>query len=797
MINNYFKIAWRTLWKDKFYSAINVLGLSIAAAAFLLVMNYVRFEKSYEDFHINADNIFRLTLDLYKGSEYVVTDCETYAPLGPALKSQMPEVVNYVRVQDLGACEISSDKKSFLTEKTYAADPTIFSVFTLVFIKGDRNSALTAPNQAVITETIAKKIFGNTNVIGKTLKLNAEQVVIAGVIEDVPQNTHLKFDFLIPFNAIQKLGFDLNSWGGNNNYTYLQMAPHTNLAAFNRKLMDFSKGKLKNEIVTAEPIKNIHLYSHKTFEPDVNGDAKTVNFLSIISFLIILTGAVNYINLTTARSAERTKEVGIRKILGSSRTSLLKHFFTESLVINVLSLILAIILIRLFEPFYSLIIGQTISKSIFSSPAFWIMIALLFISNNLLSGVYPAFVFSSVKPASVTVRNFTGSLKGKLIRKSLVVGQFTIALIVLSTSIIIYQQLYFVRHQNLGLNMNEVLIVKGPTLNNSDSLQRKMGQAFKNELLNVPGIKKVALAGSLPGLSLRFLNTQSNVTRYGEDASPGYNYYLYGIDANFIPAMQINLVAGHNFISGFANKDEVIINEEASRLLGFKRPEEAIGQKIKVNSGPITDAVVVAVIKNYHQQSLKGTQLPMIHWYSEDPAHYYALKINSANIHKTISDIKKVWQKNFSGHAMEYYFLDDMFNEQYKSDIQFGKIINVFSVFTLFITCLGLLGLTAYNTLKRTKEIGIRKVLGASAHGIAALLSRDFLKPIGIAMIIAMPLSWFIMNKWLQSFAFRISISLWIFLLTDVVAILFAIVTVSFQSIKAALANPVKSLRTE
>lgn len=798
MLSIYFATAWRSIWKNKFFSFVNILGLSVATAAFLLLINYIQFERSYEKFHRNADNIYRLTLDLYKGSEFVVTDCETYPAMGPAFKSSMPEVLNYTRMQDIGESEVNYQQKALLISRIYAADPSLFEVFNIEFLKGDKKSALSTPLQTVITESTARKFFGTVDVIGKTLNIQQQSVAIGGVVKDIPENTHLKFDMLLPFTLLEKWGYDLNSWGGNNNYTYLLMKPGTNLSAFNDKLKQFSRQRLKQEIVTAEPIKTIHLYSNKTFEPDVNGNARTVNFLLLVAFLIIFIGSANYINLTTARAAEKSKEAGLRKVLGSSRKSLIALFFIESFIINILAFFVAMILIQLALPFYASLVGEAARNALFLSRTFWITAAALFVLNTLLSGIYPAFTLSSVKAVVVTTRNFTTSLKGSFLRKALVVGQFAVALIVLSAAVIIYQQLQFVQRQNLGMNINEVLVLRGPQLNDSDSTTWNAGSVFKNRLRELPGVKNVAIAGSLPGLGLNTLNTRTNVRRFEEDTYSGTNYYLYGVDAGFLQTMDIHLLAGNNFSPiSTENKDKVLINEEAARLLGFSSPLAALNQRIRIEPGNERSVTVIGIMKNYHQQSLKESKIPIIHWFSERAGDYYAIKVNTTDVQKTVAAIENTWKETFSGHVFDYFFMNEMFNRQYKGDVQFGKIINLFSIFTLFITILGLLGLASYDTSRRKKEIGIRKVLGASTTGILTLLSKDFLKLILIAIIIAVPLCWFALSKWLQNFAYRVEINWLVFAATGMLVIIIALLTISLQSAKAALINPVKSLRSE
>ncbi|GGH60344.1 putative ABC transport system permease protein [Filimonas zeae] len=792
----FLKTAWRSLWKNKFYTGINLLGLAAATLAFLLLVNYVQFERSYEHFHEKADNIYRLTLDMYRGNEKYNTDCETYPPLGPMLKSNYPEVVDYVRLQDMGTYEMKGPDKSLRASATYAADPSVFTVFNFPLLKGDARTALNTPGQVVISARTAKAMFGSTDIIGKTLALNGQPAVISGVMADIPANTHLRFDLLLPIAELTKMGWDLNTWGGNNNYTYVLTKPHLNLAEFNEKLKALSKARLQNEYVVAQAVKDIHLYSHKNFEPDINGDATVINYILIVAFLIILIGAANYINLTTAHAAGKKQEAGLRKILGASRFNLTRMFFAESLLINLLAMVLALVFTAIMRPFYASLVGYPSAALLFRTPTFWITTLLLFIVNCILSGVYPALVLSAVKTAAATARQFTGSLKGAALRKVLVVGQFTVALIVLSAAVIVYQQMYYVKHRQLGMNIEKILVMRGPELAGTDSVLAGKGKVFKNQLLQVKGVEQVAMTVSLPGLQLSSLCTQTDVHRQGSTENTGFNYYLYGVDENFVPLMNMQLVAGENYRAG-SQHNQLLLNEEACRVLGFANAADAIGQKLDINSGCVKNGTITGVIKNYHQQSLKQAQIPVIHWYHNAPCNYISIKVNAENLHQTMAAVENTWNSAFPDHVLEYFFLDDMFNQQYKSDLQFGKIINFFSFFTLFITCLGLLGLTAFSIAKRSKEISIRKVLGASAQSIIALLSKDFLLLILIAIVIAVPVCWYAMHHWLQSFSYRISINGWIFVLTGIAALLLALLTIGLQAARAAMANPSQNLKSE
>ncbi|WP_298735825.1 ABC transporter permease [uncultured Chitinophaga sp.] len=793
MQHHHLRVAWRNLWKDRFYSIINISGLALAAAAFLLIIHYAGFEYSYENGYKKADNIYRVTLDLYKDGAYVVTDCETHPPMGPELKQQMPEVRDFARMQNMDLCEIINPPATAIrTDRVYAADPSVFSIFNYEFIKGNPAKALRGDMEAILTETTARKLFGNADPLGQALGFRGKTLTVTGVIRDLPPNTHLKIDMLVPFSIVQQFGINVDSWQGNNNYTYLEMAPHTNLAAFNRKLKAFSlaKKELRDKIFTAEPIKQIHLHSKKTFEPEVNGDARTVQFLLTVAFLILLIGTVNYVNLTTARAAERLKEASIKKILGASRFTLIRQFFTESVIINLLACTLALLIIQLAQPYYMQLTGMPARIRIFNSASFWYYVAGLFVLNCLLSGVYPSIALSAAKAVHALNRSFTNALKGGALRKILVIAQFTVACIVLVTSIIVQKQLHFMRNQELGMNLDGVLAIRGADLD-KDSTSTLL---YKQELLQLPGVKKVSLAGAVPGLPVSDLSTTSWVTIAGQHQTSSFNYYVYPIDADFLPAMNMQLAAGKNFIAGTPNNNKVIINEEAARKLGFQNAEAAVGRKVAIFG---QEMEVTGVVKNYHQLSLKEALLPIIHWYYEGNTTLFVIKADTRSMSRTISAAEEKWKQYFKAHPFEYRFADDQFNQQYQSDTRFGQIVNIFSLFTVFITCLGLLGLTAYSVSRRTKEIGIRKVLGASVTGIIHLLTKDFIRLVIAAVIIATPFAWYAMQQWLQNFTYRIDIPWWAFVITGALLAAVAVVTVGLQSLKTALANPVNSLGKE
>jgi putative ABC transport system permease protein len=523
----------------------------------------------------------------------------------------------------------------------------------------------------------------------------------------------------------------------------------------------------------------------------VNGDAQTVQFLLVVALLILLIGAINYVNLSTARAAERAKEVGIRKTLGSSQASLIGQFLTESLLVNGLAFAGALLLIYLVAPFYQTLIGKPVPVNFFQSPGFWKMVVVLFAGSNLLSGLYPALVLANASPALVTTRHFTGSAKGGFLRKGLVISQFAASFVLLVGTTVVYQQVRFMRSQDLGLKPEQMLVVEGPVFGKEDSLGWRKTEVFRKQLLQSAAVTAVSQSGAVPGVSMHELSTTTGITRLGANQKSGFNFYYYGIDAHFIPTLQIELAAGRNFHADSPNKDQVIINEEAARVLGFQSPAAAIGQRISFNQ-----AMVVGVVKNYHQRSLKDPHMPMIHYHA-NAGNFYSVKLRTADLHGTIAGVEQTWKELFPGQSFHYQFLDQLFDQQYRADLQFERLAALFSVLTVLVACLGLLGLASYNTLLRTKEIGIRKILGATVGQLVVLLSADLLKLVGLAVVLGSPVAWYVTRKWLENYAYRIGLGWEVFALAGGLALLIALLTVSYQSVKSALANPVDSLRSE
>lgn len=803
MLKNYISIAYRNLLKSKAFSLVNILGLAIGMAVFLSIVHYVRFERSYEDFHTNADNIYRITLDLYNGSEYLVTDCETHAAMGPILKAEMPEVTDFVRMYSLdGAADVRVGEKNFWEQGVYFTDPSVFNIFSLKVLNKDSEDPLKEPFNVVITESMARKYFGRTDAAGEQIFLNKDAYHVSAVIADLPPNTHLKYLFLISHSTLTQIKpwYKEDSWNGNNEYTYLLMAPGTDLAAFNKKLFDRSaslKDKIEADRYHAEKARDIHLYSNKTYEPEANGSAKVVSFLALIALFIIVIAWVNYINLSTARAIERAREVGIRKVMGSVRGQLILQFLSESVIVNVLAGVIAFGFFQAALPFFRELTGQPLPMDIVGDAALWYWwLALVFV-GSLLSGLYPSLVLSAFQPAAVLKGKFRSSPHGQRLRQALVVFQFSATVILMICMGTVYLQIKHMRNYDLGMNLDQALVLKVPPQTKGDSVFLVSFNSLKTALLRNAGIQKIARSEVVPGIGLGELNTNtfSRLSHRNEDS--GYEYYFYSIDADFIPALGMKLVAGRNFQGGPASYDEVIVNEETVKRLGFAKSEDAVGEQITFRRNQAAPySTIVGVVRNYHYRSPKEAHLPMLFNYYEG-GNYMTLKTSSGDIHQTIADVKTAWDKAFPGNVFSYFFLNERYDQQFKADAQFGKVVATFSALAVFIACLGLFGLSSYTIVQRTKEIGIRKVLGASVIQIVHLLTKDFARVILTASLIALPVAYLAMEDWLSNYAVRIGLNAWLFAAPVALILLIALGTVSFQTIRTALENPVQALKQE
>ena len=812
MFRNHLTVAFRNLTKRKGYSLLNILGLAIGITCCLLIFQYVAYERSYDSFPREADQIVRLRLDCYQKGKLAWQSATVYPAIAPAMKKDFPEVEKFCRLIDANLL-LSNDEKNikFNETKGYYADPAMLDMLNVQLVKGDPRSALEGPDKIILSETTARRYFGDQDPIGKRLTAKGgdpEHFEVTGVFKDYPENSHLILNHIVSYSTLAKVlrqqGDTSNAsetaWGWYDFYAYLQLKPGTDWKQLQSKLPAFcdryinsepwrKTNNVKNELYLI-PLRDIHLNSNYNQEAEINGDGKSVGFLFMIAFFIIAIAWINYSNLATARSLERAREVGVRKVLGALRTDLILQFLVESLLLNLLAAVVAFLAVFLLTHSFNHLIG-TASTNNFNLPlTYWTGILSLFVGGTFLSGLYPAFVLSGYHPVMVLKGLFKNTTKGQFLRKGLIIGQFATSVILIAGTIIVFQQVQYMRQQKLGVNINQTLVVEGAG-SMQDSVYQNVFQPFKTTLLNKPGIRNISASSSVMGQEIYWT---TGITRVGADNKNAVTLYNLGVDYDFVPAYGLRLVAGRNFSKDFGtDKKTVLINEKAADLLGFAHPQDAINAKIRRED----TLTIVGVVADYHHLGLRKAIDPMVILLRPNIRGYYSIKVNSENLPQTIAEVEKAWNAFFPADPFNYFFLDDSFNEQYKADTRFGEVFGLFAFLAILIACFGLLGLSAYNVLQRTKEIGIRKVLGASVQNLLLLLSRDFLLLVVLSFLVAFPLTWWVMNNWLNDYAYRIHIQWWVFLLAGVLAVLIALITVGAQAFRAAVSNPVKSLRTE
>ena len=819
MIKNYFKIAWRNLVNNKTDSTINIVGLSIGMAACLLILEFVSYELSYDRFNRNANNIFRVANDRYQHGKLVQHGTITYSAVGPAMKKDFPEILNNTRVEPLGTIILSDNEKKYEVKNSLAADNEFLSVFSYPLLAGDSKTALREPNNIILSETLARKIFtvrvnDFSSLLGKTIQVSRDSLPykITAICKDVSENSHLQFDLLASYITLysqkhpwKEAEYDFTD---SDFWHYLLLKPGTDYKALQAKFDAFSKRYFQGDKISGsdekfslQPLLKAHLYSDYEYEIGKTGSSTAVWGMLIIAMLIIVIAWVNYINLTTARSMNRAKEVGIRKVSGATRPQLIRQFLTESLMMNVIALIIALGIIALVQSPFNAMVERDLSLSYLFSHSDngfnikFIVIAGL-VCGILVSGFYPAFVLSSFKPILVLKGKYSQSGKGVFLRKLLVTAQLAATVALIIGSFVVYRQISFVNNQDLGMNLSQVLIIKPPVLTEFDSSFISHENSFKAELTGIPGITGACSSNRVAGDEL---GRAFNVHRTDKNSDAKITMRNTGIDFNFLNLYGIPLLAGRNFSPQDYNRSfdklhNILISSAAAKSLGFSSNEEAIGKDIMVWNKKWN---VIGVIKDFHQKSLHYAMEPVVllPFYGSD--HPISVKVNTKDLASTIQAIKSKYNSFFPGNLFDYYFIDNHFNALYKNDQLFGKVFALFAGFAIFIACLGLLGLALFTTAQRTKEIGVRKVLGASAASIVLLLSKDFVRLIIISFLIASPIAWYVMHNWLQEFAYRIPIRWWIFPGAGMLAFLIALGTVSFQTMRAAAANPVKSLRSE
>jgi putative ABC transport system permease protein len=815
MILLFFKTALRNLTKRKGYSALNIFGLTLGMTCCLLIFKYVAYERSYDRFQKNASQIFRVQLDDYQNGQLAVKEASNYAALSPALKQEFPDIeesTHFFKTHML----LSNEERNihFHEDKIYYAEPSFLSLFDVQLVEGDAQTALAGPDKIVLTEDMAAKYFGHDKALGKIISWRSKgriaSLLVTGICKKYPVNSHLNFMGLVSYKSFSEVNGTLadkddpveTSWYWTDFYTYIRLRPGANakkleaaLPAFADRHVNQLSDNLANHdhsVFQMIPMPDIHLYSHYAEETEPPGDGKSVAFLFLIGFIILGIAWINYINMATARSMERAREVGVRKLLGAVRRDLISQFMMESLLINGMALLLAVFVSYLLMNPFQAITGKQLGSLFELPPAYILAFGLLFFIGSFISGIYPAFVLSAYHPVTVLKGIFKNSGKGLWLRKGLIIGQFAVSILLISGTIIIYKQVQFMRNQNPGADIKRTIVIQGAA-SIPDSVFLVVYEPFKNEMLHIPGVKHMTSSSNVLGQEVLWASNWKalHVTSRGAG-----NIFQMAIDYDFIPDFDLKLKAGRNFSREYgADKKSAILNEKAVRAFGFHSAEEALHQTIISNND---DTLMVAgVVADFHQEGLQKEITPMVMYMTPRTRSAFSIKLDSGQSSAVIASVKKLWGRYFPSDPFNYFFLDDFFNRQYDEDRRFGDVFGIFSLVAVVIACLGLLALSAYNVLQRTKEIGIRKVLGASVQDLVLTLSKDFLFLVMIAFVIAIPISVWVMGHWLQSFAYRIQISWWIYVLAGVISILIAIITLSFQAIKAAVANPINSLRAE
>ncbi len=804
MLKHYLKIAARNLNRTKAFSFVNILGLAIGMSACLLILHYVSFEKSYDTYHENSDRIYRLRYertDQTSGQSVRFASC--CPPAAARIRGNYPEVEQIARLLKTSAT-VSYENTKFLEERVFYAEPDIFGVLKFDFIKGDPATGISEPNNAFVSSSTASRYFGDEDPVGKTFSTNQRtEYQVAGVFGDLPQNTHLKVDILLPWKNLEAAyGPEYyEAWGHTGSYTYLMASPGTEPRAFETKLLGLVATECPWLVeynmtidLVMQPLEDIHLNSHFMQEYEANGSRESVDLLFIIAFFIMIMAWVNYVNLSTAGAIHRAREVGLRKVVGASKGQLVVQFFFEIIVTNAVAIICAVGLVLLSLPYFSGLTGVPGDYAMWSQNWFWIALGGMFVAGVFLSGLYPVLAMSSFKPAVVLKGRLASSARGILLRKTLVVFQFVVGVVLVIATFTVHQQISFMRSQELGFDMDQTLVIRAPRVRGE--AYGSDVETFKQTLLGQTGIEQVCHVTEVPGRQIYW--DAGGIRRAGTDISEGKNYQIVGIDYDFAELFGLEFVAGRNISREFStDSSALLLNETAVRHLGFESAADAIGQKVDYWEEIMT---VVGVMKDYHQQSLKEEFEPHIFRYmpyGRGSMGAIALKIDGSNVRETVATVRTHYDQLFPGNPFDYFFLDDYFNQQYESDELFGKVYGLFSLLAIVVIALGIYGLSSFAIVQRTKEIGIRKVLGASVASVMGLLTREFVILVAVANVIAWPVAYYFMDRWLASFANRTDLGLVTFVVAGFSTLAIALLTVSYQVTKAAHANPVDAIAHE
>ncbi|MFZ1806085.1 MAG: ABC transporter permease [Cyclobacteriaceae bacterium] len=800
MIRSYINITFRNIFKHKVFSAINVIGLGIGMAACFIILQYVNYEWSFDRFHNNYSSVYRITQSTSREGGAAFHTATTYLPVAKLARDEYPEIIDYNRLYFLDRHAILTfDEKKFEQPAVLYADANFFNFFNYGLISGDESEVLQKMNTVVLSESVARKYFEGEEPIGKVMQLTEEfndlTLLVTGVFKDPPANSHLKPAVVVSLSSLENLpAMRQYDWRWPFYMNYIKIAEQADSDELEQKLSGFvAKYFQRNDEQKSElklqPLSDIHLYSNLEYEIAPNGDAQLMFLLLAVGLLTLLIAYANYINLSTARSLDRAKEVGIRKALGSRKTGLVQQFLTEAIIINLLAVLVAIVMVRLIM--YAFLDYAGVEIHYTTNVWFWVASVFLFGLGAILSSIYPSFVLSSFQPISALKGKLSHSLGGQSLRQVLVLGQFVASISLMIAAYAVYDQMNFMRSQPLGVEIDNVLVVNGPRIDNTENMDGI--DPFTLKVVEVPSVVNATLSSSVPGI---WTGRVQGVSRQGSDEGKETFYSLIATDNRFVDTYQLELMAGRNF-SDVAHNDStvVLINESALKLLGFNSADEAVNTPITIRG---RQAVVIGVINDYHHFALRTAIEPQLLFQrSDESKEYYSIKISgqSNDISTTMAAIEAEWESVYPNNPFEYFFLNASFDAQYAADLQFEKVFTAFSLLAVFIACMGLYGLASFVAMKRTKEIGIRKVLGSSVNQIIILLAIGFTRLILIAGLIAIPLAYIGIQSWQSNFAYQTNLDWWVFVLPVLVVTVIAMVTISIETIKVALINPVNILK--
>lgn len=800
-IPNYILAFFRQASRNKIFTILNLLGLSVGMAAFMLLLQFVVYENSFDKFHPNSEEIYRVRYDDYVNGNRMFACAAAVPAVGPAMKSNFPEVLEYSWAFPESGILTNDKNISYRERKVQIATPSFLTMFNWELIAGD-TSALSKPFTIVVTESTAKKYYGEEDPIGRTLRLGDEaNFEIRGVIKDIPVNSHIKFSVLISAETLHQMsnGASRTQWGWYDFNTYIQLQKGTDPLVFQEKFArwlaeerkeDWKEGTWEEFIL--QPLEDIHLHSDllQESEPEEQGDADSVMILAIIAMAVLAIAWINYINLSSSRALERAREVGIRKVVGGQKKQLIVQFLTESLLMNILAAGISLIIVALFLPYFNQLTERTLSLSLFGEPLFWTGLVALFLFGAFMAGLYPAFVLSSFKPVLVLKGKFSDHGKGFLMRKFLVIFQFTASIALIAGTFLVHSQVKYMQEMDLGVDIEQQLVLRGPG-SVSDTIFQEVFLTFKTEANRIAGLSHLTSSSNIPGDEIFWA---SGIKRVDEEEYRGV-IYVIGMDEDYLQGFDIDLLAGRNFSPEFGTEDlAVIINQRTVDFLDFSSPEDAIGKKVNFHN---EERHIVGVIADYHQMSLKQEPIPLIYRYFPASDDYFTMKVDPKTLDASMASLEKLWNQFFEGNPFDTFFLDEFFDRQYRIEKQLNTAMGFFALVALLIAALGLFGLSSYTTLQRTKEIGIRKVNGASPGQILKLISKDYLVLIVLSVFIASPITWLLIRKWLETFPYRVPLHWWVFLYTGILAIAIALAAVSIQTLRAANKNPSESLKDE